>query len=109
MLIFPNGTAHFDVAGVNDIGDDGLPIQGNNFTLSARCYIEAGSEHRRGKNEDGQYPVGSYVVSIDYDSVNSSFNPKKIKLEHERKGDLGTFTIQRIEYYDLTRTIQIWT
>lgn len=110
MLIFTNGKAYFDsgVSG-NDIGENGLPIIGDDFALSAPCYIEVGSESRKGRNEEGAYPLGSYVISLDYDSVDSNFFPKKIHLEHGRKGDLGVFTIQRIEFYDLTRTIQIWT
>ena len=110
MLIFTNGKAYFD-SGANstDVDENGLPIIGGEFSLMAACYIDVGSESKGGRNKDGSYPIGSYVVSLDYDSVDNDFNPKKIRLEHDRKGDLGVFTIQRIEFYDLTRTIQIWT
>ena len=86
----------------------GLPVEGGNLVVSARCYIEVSSESKSGRNEDGVYPVGSYVVSLDYDAVSSDFAPTKIQLVHERKGDLGVFTIQRMEFYNITRTIQIW-
>lgn len=110
MLIFINGKAYFDNSvSVADIGEDGLPIVNDDFAISAPCYIEVGTESKKGRNEDGAYPVGNYVVSLDYDSVGSDFAPKKMRLEHNKKGELGVFTIQRIEFYDLTRTIQIWT
>lgn len=109
MLIFSNGTAYFNVSNSNkDINDFGMPIEGGDYVLSVRCYIEAQSENKSGKNEDGFYPNGSYSVSFDYDSVPSNFSPTKVRLEHERKGNLGEFTIQRTEFYNLTRTIQIW-
>lgn len=109
MLIFSNGTIYFDhpISGT-DIDEEGFPIAGSDFLSSAQCYIDVQNENRSGKYEEGKYPNGSFVVSLDYDSVDEDFNPKKVRLEHERKGDLGVFTIQRIEFYNLTRTIQIW-
>ncbi len=109
MLIFSNGTIYFDNAiSGTDIDANGYPITGSDFVLSAKCFIDVQNENRSGKYEEGTYPNGSFVVSLDYDSVDEDFNPKKVRLEHERKGDLGVFTIQRIEFYNLTRTIQIW-
>lgn len=109
MLIFSNGTAFFNESNTEvDINEFGMPAESGEFVLSAPCYIDVQSENRSGKNEDGFYPNGSYLVSLDYDSVPSDFSPTKVRLEHERKGDLGEFAIQRIEFYNLTRTIQIW-
>lgn len=109
MLIFQNGTAYFNTAeNVADIDEYGLPIRSGGFDLSVPCYIETQNENKRGHYDDGAYPNGSFVVSFDYDGVGEDFSPTKVRLEHERKGNLGEFTIQRIEYYDITRTIQIW-
>lgn len=109
MLIFSNGTIYYDppVSGA-DIDENGYPIEGLDFTSSAKCYIDVQHENRSGKYDEGKYPNGSFVVSLDYDSVEEDFSPTKVRLEHERKGDLGIFTVQRIEFYNLTRTIQIW-
>ena len=110
MLIFSNGTAYFDYQlPDNDIDENGYPIAGGAFELSAKCFIDAQGENKNGKYDDGKFPNGSYIISLDYDSVSEDFAPSKIRLEHERKGDLGVFTIQRMEFYNLTRTIQIWT
>lgn len=110
MLIFPNGTASFDSNnGGADIDEQGMPIEGGDFVLTARCFIDTKAESRSGSHDDGKNPIGSYVVSLDYDSVEEGFAPTKVRLEHDKKGSLGDFTIQRIEYYDLTRTIQLWT
>lgn len=109
MLIFSNGKAYLDNRRSGyDIDDEGLPVSGADFSVTANCFIEAQTENKSGKNEDGVYPVGSYTIYLDYDSVPTDFLPSKVRLEHERKGNLGIFTIQRIEFYDLTRTIQIW-
>ena len=109
MLFFSNGTAHFDLAQVGtDIDEMGMPIAGGSFILSAPCYIEASGESRAKKNDEGYYPNGSYSISLDYGAIGKDFNPMKVRLEHKHKGDLGTFTIQRIEFYDITRTVQVW-
>ena len=110
MLIFSNGTAYFD-QGTNgvEIDENGMPIIGNDFSLSAPCFIESSNESKGRKNDEGYYPTGSYVISLDYDAVNENFNPSKVRLEHKHKGNLGVFAVQRIEHYDITRTIQIWT
>ena len=109
MLIFQNGTAYFEEpSAVEDIDYEGEPIAAFDLPLSAPCYIEMGSEDRSGRNEDGVFPRSSFTISLDYDSVSEEFNPSRVRVVHERKGDLGTFPVQRIEFYNLTRTIQIW-
>ena len=109
MLIFQNGTAYFEEpSATSDIDENGCPIEGVEPTLAVPCYIEMGNEDRNGRSEDGVFPRASFSISFDYDSVDEDFNPSKVRVEHERKGDLGTFTVQRIEFYNLTRTIQVW-
>jgi hypothetical protein len=110
MLIFPNGTAAFSQAATNsDIDENGKPVESAEFGDPIPCFIETSSEDKRGRNDDGAYPRGSFSVSLDYGSIDeTSFNPSKVRLIHERKGELGDFTIQRKEFYDITRTVQIW-
>lgn len=110
MLIFQNGTASFNIGGETaDIDDNGLPTRSTKFDIvDIPCYIEVQSKNRQGRYDEGKYPVGTYSVSIDYDSVVDNFSPTRVQLTHERQGNLGIFTIQRIEFYDLTRTIQLW-
>ena len=111
MLIFQNGTALFNEPTTeDDIKDDGTAASASAPTLSVPCFIEASGEDRKGRNDDGKYPHGSYAISFDYDSITDidNFSPKQVKLQHERKGDLGTFTVQRYEFYDITRTIKVW-
>jgi hypothetical protein len=109
MLIFQNGTAYFDAPqATSDIDENGKPIAGAAISLEVPCYIEFGSESRNGKTDDGKIPRLSFTVSFDYDSVGADFNPSVVRVVHNYKGDLGTYTIQRLEHYDLTRTIQVW-
>lgn len=78
--------------------------------VRARCYIETLSEDKRGEiaSEQVRYATQSYSVLLDADSVPQDFIPQAVALEHDRKGVLGNFTVQRIEWYDLTKSIQIW-
>lgn len=109
MLIKSNGTAYFDEPSAHsDIDDKGLPIKGERPSIEVPCYIEVGNENRSGRGEDGKFPRVSFTLYIDYGSVGEDFHPTKVRVEHERKGDMGTFSIQRTEFYDFTRTIQIW-
>ena len=111
MLIFQNGTAYFNEQDTRkDIDEMGLPVSGDVPTNAVPCYIESSGEDRKGQNEDGKFPHGSFAIFFDYDSITDidNFSPKQVKLQHERKGDLGTFAVQRYEFYDITRTVKVW-
>jgi len=113
MLIFENGTAYFDEPdkqkGDWDIDADGMPIEGGELTIEVPCFIEVSNENKRGRYDDGAHTNGSYTISLDYGSIDTdTFKPSKVRLQHKRKGDLGEFTIQRIEFFDITRTVQVW-
>lgn len=111
MLIFQNGTAYFSEQTTQyDIEENGLPVSGEEPTNAIPCYIESSGEDRKGRNDDGAFPHGSFTISLDYDGIADidNFSPKAVRLQHERKGDLGTFTVQRYEFYDITRTVKIW-
>ncbi|MBR1809604.1 MAG: hypothetical protein IJ776_09505 [Paludibacteraceae bacterium] len=110
MQIFPNGTLRYASATAgSDLDENGNPIPACDADMNEiECTITAQSENRQGRYEDGQYKNGSYSVTCDMEKVGKSFNPKTIQLIHEFKGYLGDFQVQRIEYYKLTGTIEIW-
>jgi hypothetical protein len=110
MLIFQNGTALFgEPNSQSDIDESGKAVSAAEPTLSVPCFIEPTGEDRKGRNDDGAFPHGSYTILLDYDSIDeATFKPSMVWLQHERKGDLGKFTVQRYELYDITRTIKVW-
>jgi hypothetical protein len=66
------------------------------------------NENKKGSYDDGRYKNCTYSIIIDYSSVDDNFNPVSVELTHDKKGNIGEFTIQRIEYYSLTKSIEIW-
>ena len=110
MLIFINGKAYFATRSTDDyLDENGNPIQTKQlYDVECDCTINTLSEDRKGRYDDGRYRNCSYSVSINMDSVGNTFNPQSVRLEHKNKGALGEFQIQRIEYYELTGTIEVW-
>ena len=109
MLIFKNGTAIFKNDVQVEFDEDGHPQSTSEQVVTeAVCNISTLSESRKGQYEDGRYKMCSYSVMIDYSSVDDTFNPKSVELIHDKKGNMGEFTIQRVEYYSLTKSIEIW-
>lgn len=116
MLIFKNGYVSWVQTSTQDLVDaDGNAIAVEGYTKRAECYIDVVQEDKRGdvgdgytQRSNGKYTQRSYKVSLDQSSVPADFNPKSITLEHNRKGNIGTYTVQRIEFYDLTGSIEIW-
>ena len=92
-----------------DLDAEGMPIPVPTRQMSeVRCTITTLTEHSRGRYEDGKYRASSYSVTLNSEDVAADFAPSVVTLVHERKGNLGTFQVQRIEYYDITQTIEIW-
>lgn len=109
MEIFPNGRIYFDSGNAgSDIDENGLPISTQELYDSAICTINSQTENRNGSYDAGKYPVGSFTIYVDFSRVPKNFSPKVVRIEHEDKGDLGTFTVQRVEKYKLTNTYQLW-
>lgn len=108
MLVFRNGTANWLDSYTNVLDKDGNPQRAEGLYSEAVCYITTLEENKKGMYDDGRYRNCSYSVMFDMDSVSYDFNPKSVSLHHENKGFLGDFTVQRIEYYNLTRSIEIW-
>ncbi|MGM9810962.1 MAG: hypothetical protein ACI30J_08885 [Paludibacteraceae bacterium] len=109
MQIFSNGTLRYtSKSSVADVDDNGNPIRAEEADMEIPCTISVLSEDKKGRYDDGQYKKASYSVTCDLEKVGSSFHPNSIQLIHEFKGDLGSFQVQRIEYYKLTGTVEIW-
>lgn len=108
MLVFHNGILTYGSNASTRLDMYGNPVAIQCSEDAVKCYINTTSENRNGRNDDGLYKSATYSALIDMDSVGENFNPKTISLIHERKGDLGKFPVQRIEYYTITRSIEIW-
>lgn len=109
MQIFSNGTLRYtSKSSVEDIDDNGNPIRAEEADMDVPCTINVLSEGRSGRYDDGAYKKSSYRVTCDMEEVGSSFHPNSLQLIHSFKGDLGMFQVQRIEYYELTGTVEIW-
>jgi len=108
MLVFRNGILTYPQGSAQRLDKDGNPVTTSAAEQSAECYISTSSENRNGRYDDGLYKSATYSVLVDMDSVEDGFNPKRISLMHEQKGDLGAFPVQRIEYYTITRSIELW-
>lgn len=108
MLIFKNGVAIFKKQSSVTFDDNGHPLPSVAELLEVVCNITTLSENKKGTYEDGRYKNCTYSILIDYSSVDDNFNPVSVELTHDKKGNIGEFTIQRIEYYSLTKSIEIW-
>lgn len=116
MLIFKNGYVSWVQSSTEQLVDEnGNAIAVEGSVKKAECYIDVVQEDKRGELSDGhtqrsngKYTQRSYKVMLDQSSVPVKFNPTSITLHHNRKGNIGTYTVQRIEFYDLTGSIEIW-
>lgn len=109
MLVFTNGyMEYYDGEGVAEFNEYGNPQSVSLESTSVECYIETLTADKRGRYDDGRYSNAQYSVLINSESVPLDFFPKKVSLVHNRKGELGTFEVQRIEFYDLTQSIELW-
>ena len=108
MLVFRNGILTYPQGGTQRLDQDGNPVTASTAEQSVECYINTSSENRNGRYDDGQFKNATYNVLVDMDSVEDGFNPKRISLRHEQKGDLGAFPVQRIGFYTITRSIELW-
>lgn len=75
---------------------------------SCEAYVETLSENKKGSNSDGKYKNCSYAIYVNMSSVTDGWNPSFVKFVHKHKGESEWMTVQRIEFYDLTNTIEIW-
>ena len=116
MLVFVNGyMTYFDDEGDAVLDENGNPgvdsgsDSGSGYDgTSVECYIETLTADKKGRYDDGRYSNAQYSVLINSENVPLSFNPLKVGLVHDRKGDLGVLEVQRIEFYELTQSIELW-
>lgn len=105
MLVFRNGTISY--VNATEVLRD---VTAGTYDGTCGCTISTLTENKKGMyGNEGKYQECQYSVLINYSEVDlDTFNPSIVKLVHNMKGELGNFTVQRIEYYDITRTIEIW-
>ena len=112
MQIFPNGTMTYTVTDTSlpDLDENGYPVsvtQGGR--RSVICTVTTLTEDRKGRYDDGRYRNCRYSVTCDLDEVGTGFKDvKSVTLTHDIKGLLGTFQVQRTEFYTITQTVEIW-
>ena len=112
MQIFPNGTMTYSMPATElpDLDENGCPVSvtdsGQN---TAVCTISTLSEDRKGHYDDGRYRNCQYSVTCNLEDVGTEFREvKSVSLTHDIKGNLGSFQIQRMEFYTITQTVEIW-
>lgn len=113
MQIFPNGTMTYSdpAAQQPDLDENGYPIDAANSSAqnSVICTISTLTEDRKGRYDDGRYSNCQYSVTCNLEDVGTEFKDVKyVSLTHDIKGSFGTFQIQRMEFYTITQTVEIW-
>ena len=112
MQIFPNGKLGYTntTATAGDLDEHGMPVAASSTpSVEVVCTITTLSEDRKGRYDDGRYRNCMYSVTCNMEDVGVEFNlVKSVHLSHDIKGDLGNFQVQRIEFYTITQTVEIW-
>lgn len=112
MQIFPNGILIYsETAALQpDLDENGLPVAvAEGEKLNVECTITTLTEDRKGRYDDGRYRNCRYSVTCNLEDVGYGFKDvKTVTLDHDIQGILGTFQVQRIEFYTLTQTVEIW-
>lgn len=92
-----------------DLDSEGYPIALPKQQMAeVRCTITTVTEHRKGSYDDGDYKSCRYSVTCNLEDVGGDFHPSAVSLRHDDKGELGFYQVQRVEYYHLTNTVELW-
>lgn len=92
-----------------DLDSEGYPIALPKQQMAeVRCTITTVTEHRKGSYDDGDYKSCRYSVTCNLEDVGGNFHPSAVSLHHDDKGELGFYQVQRVEYYHLTNTVELW-
>ena len=120
MQIFPNGIMRYYSHGaavpeeprterMEDLDSEGYPVALPKQQMAeVRCTITTVTEHRKGSYDDGDYKSCRYSVTCNLEDVGGDFHPSAVSLRHDDKGELGFYQVQRVEYYHLTNTVELW-
>ena len=110
MQIFPNGKMKYSNMRQPDLDENGLPVAVSSVEQrEVICTITNLSEDRKGRYDDGRYRNCQYSVTCNLEEVGYDFRDvRTITLTHDIMGSLGTFQVQRIEFYTITQTVEIW-
>ena len=109
MQIFPNGLMFYGGREVADLDEDGLPVSvGETYENQCICTITTAAENRNAVYDGGVFKQATYTVTCNMEDVGENFNPRRVRLTHNQKGDLGTRQVLRIEYYMITQTVELW-
>ena len=108
MQIFPNGYLTYAVAAMPDLDGEGLPVASVPAEARVRCTITTMTDDLRGRYDDGMFRNVSFSVTLNTEDAPMSFSPTQVTLVHDHLGTLGPFQVQRVQYYDLTQTIELW-
>lgn len=109
MQIFPNGYMKYRLAGsASDLDSNGYPVADTGFSGECRCTITVITDNRKGRYDGGQFRNASYSITCNMEDVSGTFDPTAVSLTHDQKGNLGEFQVQRVEFYNLTGTIEVW-
>lgn len=109
MLVFVNGKISVAQSNSPTIDSDGNIVSSTMGEDEIPCFIQTLEETRNVPTDGGWRARKRYSVMVDMDSVPNDFSPTSIRIVDDYKGDLGVFTVQRIEHYTITRSIQLWT
>lgn len=109
MQIFPNGILRWFGSVTADLDEYGMPVAADtSSSMECRCTITTASEKRNATYDGGAVKLATYTVTCNMEDAGEGFSPHTVHLVHDIKGDLGMFQVQRIEYYTITQTIELW-
>lgn len=108
-LELENGGGELQGERLADLDSEGYPIALPKQQMAeVRCTITTVTEHRKGSYDDGDYKSCRYSVTCNLEDVGGDFHPSAVSLRHDDKGELGFYQVQRVEYYHLTNTVELW-
>ena len=108
-LELENGVGEPQTERLADLDSEGYPVALPKQQMAeVRCTITTVTEHRKGSYDDGDYKSCRYSVTCNLEDVGSDFHPSAVSLCHDDKGELGFYQVQRVEYYHLTNTVELW-
>ncbi len=110
MQIFPNGYMRYGDPTQPDLDESGMPVAVSSLDQKeVRCTISTISEDRKGRYDDGRNRNCAYSVTCNLEEVGTAFHSvRSVSLTHDITGALGSFQVQRIEFYTITQTVEIW-